>query len=238
MLNSAAPSVQPTPVIVTREAPLVAAVKQAFRDALDNRGAMSPRVYDVDGICGRKFRLFLNNLVRGLEAPRYLEIGIYKGATLCAAISENRLRAIGIDNWSEYGGPATEFYEIFARFKHQHAVVSILEQDFRSIDYGAIGKFNILFYDGSHAEVDQYDGVRVPVPAMDDQFILLVDDWNWERVQVGTRRALADQGLRIEFAIELLTSDTGDIPPLAYGGNSDWHNGFFAAVVSKPAGRS
>lgn len=229
-------AVAPTPHVTLIETsdkpPLAQVVRGAFEDALAGNGSMDERVYGVDGFCGRKHRLFFNNLVRAVENPRYLEIGIFRGATLCAAIAGNKVHAMGIDNWSEFGGRANEFYANLTAIKEASATVTILEQDFRTIDFGHIGKFNMYFYDGSHEEVDQYDGIRVAVPALDDQAVVMVDDWNWDRVRTGTMRAIRDSGLHVDFSLEVRTAFNNDLPAVAFG-QSDWHNGMFAAVVTK-----
>lgn len=70
------------------------------------------------------------------------------------------------------------------------------------------------------------------LPALDDQAVLLVDDWNWVRVRRATMNALRDAGVQVEFSLEVRTSFDDTIPAHAHG-QSDWHNGMFAAVISK-----
>jgi hypothetical protein len=212
--------------------PLVDAVRSAFEDALAGKGNMDERVRQVDGFCGQKHRLFLNNLVAAVEKPNYLEIGIYRGATFCAAISNNKTRAVGVDNWSEYGGTANEFYANLALLKGPEALVTIIEQDFRTVDYKALGPFNIGFYDGSHSEKDQYDGARSVMEGFGAAGILMIDDWNASWVRRGTTQAMRDLDAHIDFAIEVRTSFDETMPTPAFG-TSDWHNGVFAAVVSR-----
>jgi hypothetical protein len=107
-----------------------------------------------------------------------------------------------------------------------------MECDFRSVDYGSIGKFNIYLFDGPHGEADQYDGIVIAQPALTETFFLIVDDWNWRTVRVGTLRALAASRCQLECSIEVRTSLDGSTPSL-YGKQSDWHNGYFIAVVRK-----
>lgn len=221
-----------TVVETTSRPPLPLIVRTAFEEALAGRGPMDERVYDVDGFCGRKHRLFLNNLVSAIERPRYLEIGIFRGATLCAAISGNKTHATGIDNWSEYGGKANEFYINLAALKGADAAVAIIEQDFRTVNYAAFEPFNIGFYDGPHSEADQYDGARLLIDALEPQAVIIIDDWNWQHVRRGTTNAIRDTGRQIDFAIELRTS-FDDRCPEPCGMRSDWHNGIFAAVISR-----
>jgi len=232
MDQAVAPTPHITQVETSSRLPLAQAVRGAFEDALVGRGEMDERVYGVEGFCGRKHRLFFNNLIRAVENPRYLEVGIFKGATLCAALAGNKIRATGVDNWTEYGGKASQFYTNLAAIRGPEASVTIFEQDFRTVPYAHIGKFNIYFYDGPHSPEDQYDGIRVAMPALDDQAILLIDDWNWKHVRDGAFNAVRDAGRQIDFSIELRTSFDNAIPPVAFG-QSDWHNGMFAAVISK-----
>jgi hypothetical protein len=228
------PLIQVAVVEVTSQPPLSRILRTAFEDAFAGRGPMDERVYAVDGICGRKHRLFLNNLVRAVERPRYLEIGLFRGATFCAAISGNQVFATGVDNWSEFGGKANEFYLNLAAIKGSGAAVTIIEQDFRTVNYAAFERFNIGFYDGSHEELDQYDGARILINAMEPQAVMMSDDWNWPHVRHATMSAIRDMGRQIDLAIEVRTAvgeAEGGLPQIR-GGASDWHNGMFAAVVS------
>jgi hypothetical protein len=102
-----------------------------------------------------------------------------------------------------------------------------IEQDFRAVDYNRIGPFNIYFFDGPHAEKDQYDGVMIAQPALAGPFILIVDDRNWRRVRIGTFRALADARCRLQAAIEIRTARDPGLD------GSDWHNGYFIGVINK-----
>ncbi len=92
----------------------------------------------------------------------------------------------------------------------------------------------MLFYDGSHDEADQRDGMKLPSQAMDDTYIVIVDDWNWTHVRKGTFDGLAAAGAKIVASLELFTNLNGELPPMAFRGmKSDWHNGMFAATVVK-----
>lgn len=211
---------------------LIAAVRIAFQDALASRGALCDAAFRVQGYSGRKFRLFLNNLMFNLPDPRYLEIGTYHGASFCPAVYNNRLRAVSVDNWSQYGGQRSTFENYLAQFTSEDTDIEIIEDDFINIDYSAIGKFNVLFYDGLHREIDQYNGVFIPRPAMDDKYILIVDDWNDENVRRGTFNGLRDGGVNIDYMIEVRTTLNGEFPAIARE-TSEWHNGALIAVVSK-----
>lgn len=213
--------------------PLAEAIRDAFQDAMALRGKLSDDAFAVPGFSGRKFRLFMNNLIARLEDPRYLEIGVYLGASFCSAMDGNKLRIVGIDNWSEFGGKKDVFDANLAKFVTSDTDVTIMEGNFRHAEFSRMEKFNVMFYDGSHAEKDQYDGVFLPSAAMEDNFILIVDDWNWAHVKKGTFDALNDLLLDVVYSVEVRTSFAGEGLPVIHGQHSEWHNGMIAAVISR-----
>lgn len=211
-------------------------VRVAFEDAMAMRGRLRDDAFAIQGFSGRKFRVFMNNIVHEVRNARYLEIGVLHGASFCPAIYGNEVTAVAIDNWTQFKGTPEQFYENLEQFRSERANVRVIQDDFRSVDYRDIGSFNIMFYDGSHSAKDQYDGVRIPFHSMDDQYVLIVDDWNWSRVRTSTFNALRDVNARIDFQIEVRTTFAEENLPLVHGATSEWHNGCFVAAVSRNGG--
>ena len=211
------------------------AMCQAFYRALHGDSALPMPLYDVEGFSGRRFRMFLNNLCASVTDACYLEIGVFKGGSFLPAIYGNAMSATALDNWS---WPKADFNK-FKSYLDELAAgvdVSLINKDFRAVDFGSIGPFNVMFYDGSHDEADQLDGVKLPVAAMRDEYVVIVDDWNWPHVRRGTFAGLEAAGCRIQASIELFTSRDGQLPAMKHrGSKSDWHNGMFAATVRRPA---
>jgi hypothetical protein len=110
---------------------------------------------------------------------------------------------------------------------------NLLTADFRRVNYRHLGRFNLFLFDGPHTEQDQYDGVVLPLAALDDTFVLIVDDWNWPAVRAGTFRAIRDLGLATLHAIEVRTTQDDSHPAVAMQ-HSHWHNGYFLAVLRQP----
>ena len=73
----------------------------------------------------------------------------------------------------------------------------------------------------------------VPQPALDQNYLLVVDDWNWPPAREGTQRALSALGAEVSYITIMTTSDGSH--PNNHSENSDWHNGYFLAAVSKKA---
>jgi hypothetical protein len=82
---------------------IVVAVKEALQKAIVGVGKLPEDVLAMEGMSGRKYRLFINNLIEALVSPHYLEVGVWAGSTLCSAIWGNTVRAFAIDNWRAQG---------------------------------------------------------------------------------------------------------------------------------------
>src|SRR5271165_5610523 len=173
--------------------------RAALDRAMTMDGKVNEEILQLEGMSGKKYRCFINNLIESIDDPRYLEVGTHAGSTLCSAIFGNRVTATAIDNWSYADQPSKRFFTHLAQFKGPDAKVSFLEKDFRQVDFGSLGTYNVYLFDGPHAEIDQYDGVMLAQPALADEFVLIVDDWNWPEVRQGTLRAIRDLGLGMDF---------------------------------------
>jgi hypothetical protein len=199
--------------------------------ALDHK--LHPSVAAMPGMSGRKYRYLINNLVEAIKDPRYLEVGSWGGSTAIAAIYKNRLRVVCIDNWTEFGGPKDAFLNNINIVKTDEVDFTLIESDFRHVDYSAIGRFNIYLFDGPHEEWDHYDGVVAAQPALDDLFLLIVDDWNRPAVRSGSVRALADTQVSVICSIEIRTTQTDKDPQGEAFHKSEWHNGYYLAICRK-----
>ena len=87
------------------------------------------------------------------------------GSTATAALSGNTVKALCIDNWSEFGGPKAAFFANIEAVRSAAVDFRFIESDFRCVDYTSLGHFNIYMFDGPHEEKDQYDGVMIARPA-------------------------------------------------------------------------
>jgi hypothetical protein len=87
-------------------------------------------------------------------------------------------------------------------------------------------------FDGPHFEQDQYDGIDLVKDALDDKYILIVDDYNWDFIRRGTEQALEHVGHKVIAKIEVSTMLTSGHPVVSHQ-YSDWHDGYLIALVSK-----
>ena len=204
----------------------------AFDRALALDGKVSAATLMMTGMSGRSYRTLINNLIASVPDPRYLEIGSWMGSTACSVMDGNAARVVCIDNWSQFDGPKEAFLANTAACVTMHVRFDFIESDFRAVDYAGLGHFNIYLFDGPHSPQDHYDGVAMPLVALDHEFFFIVDDWNWEGVRYGTLQALRAAGLQLLYSIEIRTTQDGT-HAASVGQHSDWHNGYFIAVLRK-----
>jgi hypothetical protein len=218
--------------------PLAVKLQDAWFAAIAMNHKLPDSVRYMEGMSGKKYRYLINNLVGSIEDARYLEIGSWKGSTASAAIYGNKCKALCIDNWSSFlwGAPKEAVRGVFETNVRAAAGdtcdFSFIDQDFRTVDYSNIGKFNVYMFDGPHEEKDQFDGVDLVKGALDDTYILVVDDYNWGAIRKGTEDALAQAGHKVLAKVEIFTW-IGDGHPAIAHQNSDWHDGYMIAVCSK-----
>lgn len=204
---------------------------KALDNAENNISKITNHIIAMEGMTGTKTRHFYNNLLNFNDA-RYLEIGTWKGSSVCSAMCKNSATVLCIDNWSEFGGPKNEFLENFSKYKGQNNA-KFIEGDCFKLDISSFPKFNIYLYDGNHSAISHYLALDHYLDCLDDIFIYIVDDWNWQSVRDGTYTSIKSLNLKILFETEKrLTLDNSHTPePLA---SQTWHNGIFIAILQKP----
>lgn len=207
-------------------------VQQAFKNAEAGVSKINEQIIRMEGMTGTKTRHFYNNLL-SMEDARYLEIGTWKGSSVCAGMCGNKAKkVVCVDNWSEFNGPKEEFLNNFFTFKGENDAIFI-ENDCYKIDVRTLPKFNIYLYDGNHTNESHYKALLHYYNCLDDVFIFIVDDWNWVDVRDGTMNSIEKLGLKILYEREIrLTWDNSHSPrPLA---DRTWWNGIYVAVLQKP----
>lgn len=177
-----------------------------------------------------KVRRLLNLLVTNI-ATHYLEIGIRVGSTFIPAIYGNNTKATCIDNWSEGLATRVNFEANLREYNLLNRRAKIIEQDCWKVNRSNIirhgGKVNVYFYDADHSIESQYKAVDYYLPVLEDRFILVIDDANWEAPRMETARALKDNDVRI--IKEWL------LPGPFNGGPDEWWNGLLVIIGEKPA---
>jgi hypothetical protein len=199
-------------------------LEQCITNATQNKSRLTLDLLTMEGMTGQKTRHFYNNLV-SKPGARYLEIGVHKGSSFCSAIYGNTSleTAVAIDNWSEFGNVLNEFITNMNRFKpNDH--VQFIESDCFNVDPLSLPKFNIYMYDGNHEYEAHKKALTHFYPCLDNEFIYVIDDWNWEFVRQGTLDAIKELNLFITWQKEIVSP---------FNGHPDWWNGMGIFVLVK-----
>ena len=197
-------------------------VNKAFVNAEINVSNITNDIIDIDGMSGTKTRHFYNNLLN-FEDARYLEIGTWKGSSVCSAMYKNNAKVVCIDNWSEFNGPKQVFLDNFNKYKGNNDAQFIEHNSFK-VDVSLLPKFNVYLYDGDHSDTCHYNALIHFYNCLDDTFIFVVDDWNWENVRIQTYKSIDNLKLKILFQKEII------IPSV---NKETWWNGIFVAILQK-----
>jgi len=205
-------------------------IENAFQNAENNISKITNYIINMEGMSGTKTRHFYNNLLN-TEDARYLEIGTWKGNSVCSAMCGNKAKVVCIDNWSEFGGPKTDFLSNFEKFKGENEA-TFIESDCFKVNVSTLPKFNIYMYDGNHTNESHFKALLHYYNCLDDVFIFIVDDWNWKDVRDGTRNSIQKLNLKVLYEKEIrLTWDNSVTPQPEL--SKTWWNGIYVAILQK-----
>jgi len=110
----------------------------------------------------------------------FINVGVWNGFTFLAGIINNPEKiCVGIDNFSEFGGPRQQFFNRFNIIKSQNHFFYDMDYEkyFLEIQKGKIGFY---MYDGEHSYKNQFKGLQVAEPFLADGALVLIDDTNWD----------------------------------------------------------
>lgn len=199
-------------------------VKHSIKLANMGYSKLTEQTMKIQGYSGHAVKHFLNN-VCSYPGTNYLEVGVHQGATFIPAMFMNILdNSTAVDNWSVFGNVKDAFIDNSKRFIH--TAYNFIEQDCFTLSVDQFDhKVNVFFYDGDHSYDAQYKAVTYFEPFLDDTFILVVDDFNYERVEKGTLDAINASNYNTLYKEIIKTNVEGD--PLG------WWNGMGIFVLEK-----
>ena len=198
---------------------------------IDETTETGMEILNYKGLTGKKTRHLYNNLL-SMKDWNYLEIGTWAGSSSISAIYKNKVNALFIDDWSQFGGNSDYFTENLEKYMGD-SECALIESDCWKVDLNTIeNKFDVYLYDGAHTESDHYNSLVYYLPVLKDQFIFIVDDWNWVDVRNGTYDSIKKLNLKVLYEKEIrLTWDNSVTPePLL---SKTWWNGIYVAILQK-----
>ena len=147
----------------------------------------------------------------------FVNVGVWNGFTFLAGMAGNPDKAcIGIDNFSQFGGPKEQFLHRF----HQHKSSQHVFYDMDYEEYFAkIHKEKALgfyIYDGEHSYKNQLKGLQVAEPFFSKNCIILVDDTNSKEPRQATLDFMNNSAYEYLVILDK-TTRKGDHPTLWCG---------------------
>jgi hypothetical protein len=201
-------------------------LEKCILNAWLHKSKLGDTVLELEGMSSPKIRHLLNNLCS--EAKTYLEVGCWKGSTLISAAYGNKLPIYAVDNFSEFnnGTVAETLYKNITRILPNREI-NLFNSDFRKVPSLSNKPTNIdlYFYDGEHSDRSQYDAIACMSGLLANEFILVIDDWNYPDARTGTMRAINDLKYKIHDNYTLPAKFNGDI--------DNWWNGVWIARITK-----
>jgi tetratricopeptide (TPR) repeat protein len=151
------------------------------------------------------------------EGQAYLNVGVWNGYSFLAGLLGNsEKRCIGVDDFSQFGGPEDDFRRRFEQFRSP-------AHTFHDLDYEVYLRtrhkepLGVYFYDGEHSYKNQYTGLRAAEKFFAPGCWILVDDTNWDEPREATLEFIRRSRRRYRLVLDARTP---------YSGHPTWWNGF------------
>lgn len=193
--------------------------------------------HDIEGLSSDTVRHFLNNIC-SYDDTKYLEVGVYNGSTFCSAIQGNDITAYAADHWQDKNikpvrddiewtsqeGSVEKFVENVKSTWTDNSKIAILNGDIRGVEKSNINhKINTVFYDADHDSLVQTECLSNIINFVDDEFILIMDDANFDGVIESTKDFISSNKFEILYERIILTEKIED--------STSWWNGIAIFVL-------
>lgn len=194
-------------------------VKEAIEKALRRESKLTPLAMAVPALSSLNIRHLMNNL--GAISTRYMEHGVHKGGLFCSTVFNNKnlMSVTAVDN---FASDAINEDKAMLQFMENAWIclpldlktgfctvegMSTLRECFELINKNSFdlspdsihGPIDLYLFDADHSEDSQCRALVHFLPAMADEFIFCVDDWDFPEVEAGTWRGLKESGVAILF---------------------------------------
>lgn len=208
--------------------PLVKHVAQSLLDS----GVPSVK-NKVIGLTSTRVKSLMNSFASKIE--NYMEVGIGNGSIFCSVLENNKLNAVGIDNFElqmQPGRtdisslPGSSFFTLEQNINQWRGdnQVEIINQDLFTVDTSKFkGKINMWFYDGPHDLESTKRAVEHYGKCFADECLLVFDDANWDGVVEGARQGINSINRLVSYE-KILLNEQEDA--------SAWWNGLYIVVLN------
>lgn len=206
----------------------IIAIREAIEKAKNLQSKMDETAWSVPALSSLRIRHLMNNL--GAISTRYLECGVHVGGLFCSTIvNNNLLTATANDSFaSDENGEVKyepQFRTNVTKCLPDNTIFTLRKGDTFEIPSRHIPDgIDLYLFDADHSYESQRKAMTHFLPAMADEFIVCVDDYDWEDVSRGTFDGIKESGCEVLFEA------------IWEGNNHDndgaW-NGFYIALLKK-----
>jgi hypothetical protein len=146
----------------------------------------------------------------------YLNVGVWNGYSFLAGLMQNPNQiCIGVDNFSQFGGPVDDFLKRFETFRGPaHTFFDLDYEEYLRAHHKA--PLGVYFYDGEHSYKNQYTGLKAAEKFFAPGCLILVDDTNWDDPRQATLDFVGQSRHRYRILLDARTP---------YSGHPTWWNG-------------
>ncbi|MFN8608467.1 MAG: glycosyltransferase [Vulcanimicrobiota bacterium] len=165
------------------------------------------RLEDVPRMSTVAVAAVLQKLVQEMPDDQvFVNVGVWHGFSFLASLLDNPdKRCVGVDNFSQFGGPKDEFLERFQRLRGQRH--SFYEMDYQLyFEQKHQGKLGVYLYDGEHSYHNQLRGLQVAEPHFAPGCLVLVDDTNWDEPRQASLDFIAQSSRDYELIFDVRTA--------------------------------
>lgn len=179
----------------------IEALKNAITMSEKRKSKLTPDNFDVPGLVSLLGRHLYNNI--GAISTRLLEVGSHLGCSFTSSISNNNLiSCTSVDSfasdWVEDRKCMPLFIANVGKYLPKDTEFNFIHSDAFEVDIEQIPEgIDFYIYDGGHAYEQQRLGVSYYLPRFADEFVMIVDDFDWDDVSKGTFDGIKEAGLEI-----------------------------------------
>lgn len=135
----------------------------------------------------------------------FINVGVWHGFSLLAGMAGNtQKKCIGVDNFSQFGGPRDHFLKRFEQYKsskHCFYDMDYLEY-FSNVHNDPI---SFYIYDGDHSYKNQLKGLQIAEPFFSRDCLILIDDTNWHEPRQATLDFIGNSSCKYMIVLDATT---------------------------------
>jgi hypothetical protein len=217
-------------------------VEHSLNQAVNCYRSLSDASIGMSGMSGYKYRYFVNNVMKQLTAPKYLEVGVMAGSSITSAVDGvYGVEALGIDNFSTSTSTVSQVEAAVAAVTLSGSTVSIMDKDFLTVNFAGRGPFNVYLYDIGREQSNYELSVVQASAALADDLIFIVGDWDHaygggdSELNAGIRASIVQAGYTIKYHVDVQSGgyyeSTGN--PSSEVASTPWQNGYGIFVLSR-----